>query len=54
MSRRAARTLWLNPEPPHLWPGDSDMPRYAPLCHHVLKVSNLAELTAAVDFLMST
>jgi len=54
MSRRASRTLWLNPEPPTLWgTGDSDMLGYAPLCNSVLKVSNLAELTAAVDHLMA-
>ena len=49
MSRRAARTIWLNPEPPYLWHGDSDMPKYAPLCSNVLKVSNLKELADAVD-----
>jgi hypothetical protein len=53
MTRRAARTIWLNPEPPHLWHGDSDMPKYAPLCTNVLKVSNLSELTEAVDALMA-
>jgi uncharacterized protein len=53
MSRRAARTVWLNPEPPALWHGDSDMPRYAPLCTDVLKVSNLKELAAAVDELLA-
>jgi len=54
MSRRSARTLWLTPEPPVLWgSGDSDMPGYAPLCSSVLKVSNLAELAAAVDQLMA-
>ncbi|MEP0804980.1 MAG: VWA domain-containing protein [Chloroflexota bacterium] len=52
MTRRAARTIWLNPEPPHLWHGDSDMPKYAPLCDRVLKVSNLRELVEAVDSLM--
>ena len=54
MARRAARTIWLNPEPPHLWHGDSDMPKYAPLCDKVLKVSNLRELAAAVDTLMTS
>src|SRR6266496_1710594 len=54
MSRRASRTIWLNPEPPYLWHGDSDMPKYAPLCNNVLKVSNLRELTEAVDSLLST
>src|SRR5271157_467734 len=49
MSRRAARTIWLNPEPPYLWHGDSDMPKYAPLCSNVLKVSKLKELADAVD-----
>ena len=49
MARRATRTIWLNPEPPHMWHGDSDMPKYAPLCDNVLKVSNLRELANAVD-----
>ncbi len=53
MSRRAARTIWLNPESPVLWHGDSDMPKYAPLCNDVLKVSNLKELAQAVDTLLS-
>jgi uncharacterized protein with von Willebrand factor type A (vWA) domain len=53
MSRRAVRTIWLNPEPPYMWHGDSDMPKYAPLCTNVLKVSNLSELAAAVDELLS-
>ena len=53
MSRRAARTIWLNPESPVLWHGDSDMPKYAPLCSNVLKVSNLKELTQAVDQLLA-
>lgn len=54
MSRRAARTIWLNPEPPYLWQGDSDMPKYAPLCNNVLKVSNLKELAEAVDSLLTS
>jgi uncharacterized protein with von Willebrand factor type A (vWA) domain len=53
MTRRAARTIWLNPEPPYMWHGDSDMPRYAPLCNNVLKVSNLRELAEAVDSLLA-
>jgi uncharacterized protein with von Willebrand factor type A (vWA) domain len=52
MTRRAARTIWLNPEPPVMWHGDSDMPKYAPLCGNILKVGNLKELAAAVDTLM--
>src|SRR5919206_3808028 len=54
MTRRAARTIWLNPEPPIMWHGDSDMARYAPLCDNVLKVGNLRELVEAVDHLLST
>ena len=53
LSRRAARTIWLNPESPQMWGGDSDMPKYAPLCNQVLKVANMRELAAAVDQLVS-
>lgn len=52
MTRHATRTIWLNPEPPHMWHGDSDMLKYAPLCDNVLKVSNLRELANAVDELL--
>ena len=53
ISRRASRTLWLSPEAPELWgTGDSDMPAYAALCDSVLRVSNLNELTTAIDRLM--
>ncbi|RPI96616.1 MAG: VWA domain-containing protein [Chloroflexi bacterium] len=54
MARRASRTIWLNPEPPLMWHGDSDMPKYAPLCNNVLKVGNLKELASAVDELLSS
>jgi uncharacterized protein with von Willebrand factor type A (vWA) domain len=53
MSRRATRTIWLNPEPEYLWHGDSDMSKYAPLCDRVFKVGNLRELTEAVDSLLA-
>ena len=53
MSRRAARTIWLNPEPPSMWHGDSDMAKYATLCDNVLKVGNLRELATAVDELLT-
>jgi uncharacterized protein with von Willebrand factor type A (vWA) domain len=53
MTRRASRTIWLNPEPPTMWHGDSDMPKYAPLCNNVVKVGNLKELVNAVDQLLS-
>ncbi len=52
-ARRAARTIWLNPEPPQLWHGDSDMPKYAPHCTNVLKVSNLKELITAGDEMLT-
>ena len=50
IKRRARRVLWFNPEHPMQWRhGDSDMLQYAPLCHAVHRVSNLAELAEAVD-----
>ena len=49
IKRRAKRVLWFNPEHPRQWhSGDSDMLQYAPLCHAVHRVSNLAELADAV------
>lgn len=54
LSRRCRRTIWLNPEAPALWgTGDSDMLRYAPDCDTILNASNLAELSAAVDKLLT-
>lgn len=54
MTRRCRRTIWLNPEAPPLWgTGDSDMLRYAPNCDTLLNASNLAELSAAVDKLLT-
>lgn len=53
LSRRSKNTIWLNPEPPHLWgTGDSDMLKYAPMCDAILQVRNLAELTAAIDHML--
>lgn len=53
MARRAHRTIWLNPEHPYQWgSGDSDMLEYHPLCDTVLRVSTLAELSAAIDSLL--
>jgi uncharacterized protein with von Willebrand factor type A (vWA) domain len=50
--RRARRIVWFNPEPPRTWgTGDSDMPKYLPLCDAVHQVSNLRQLAAAVDAL---
>lgn len=53
MSRRAKQTIWLNPEPPTMWHGDSDMAKYSPHCDNILQVSNLGELARAVDTLMA-
>jgi uncharacterized protein with von Willebrand factor type A (vWA) domain len=54
LRRRAKRLIWLNPEPPARWgTDDSDMLAYAPRCDKVYTVSNLAQLTAAVDRLLA-
>lgn len=54
IQRRCRRVVWLNPEHPGLWgTGDSDMPAYLPYAQTVHRVSTLAELTDAVDKLLS-
>lgn len=54
LARRSRRTIWLTPEPAALWgTGDSDMLKYAPCCDVVLQAANLAQLTAAVDKLLT-
>ncbi|RPI32536.1 MAG: VWA domain-containing protein [Chloroflexota bacterium] len=54
IARRSRRTIWLNPESPAMWgTGDSDMLKYASACDMIFQVSNLAELTSAIDRLMS-
>jgi uncharacterized protein with von Willebrand factor type A (vWA) domain len=54
IQRRSRRIVWLNPEHPDLWgTGDSDMPAYLPYTQAVHQVSTLAELTDAVDKLLS-
>jgi uncharacterized protein with von Willebrand factor type A (vWA) domain len=54
IKRRARRVVWFNPEPLVLWgAGDSDMLRYKFLCDTVHQVSNLAQLTEAVDQLFT-
>jgi uncharacterized protein with von Willebrand factor type A (vWA) domain len=54
IKRRARRMIWFNPEPSVVWgTGDSDMPKYLPLCHSVREVGNLAQLTEAVDHLFT-
>ena len=54
IKRHAKRLIWINPEDKWQWgTGDSDMELYAPLCDRVHRVTNLAELTAAVDRLLA-
>jgi uncharacterized protein with von Willebrand factor type A (vWA) domain len=54
LKRRARRIIWLNPESPRLWgTGDSDALEYLPLCDAAYEVSNLAQLTEAVDRLLT-
>jgi hypothetical protein len=54
MDYRSYKMIWLNPESPSLWgQGDSDMLKYGAFCDIVIQVSNLAELTAAIDRLLS-
>jgi uncharacterized protein with von Willebrand factor type A (vWA) domain len=51
---RAKRLLWFNPEHRQQWgTGDSDMLEYVPICDEVLMVRNLAQLSAAVDQLLT-
>ncbi len=53
LSRRSRSTIWLNPEALALWgTGDSDMPKYAPMCSRIYQVSNLNQLSDAVDRLL--
>jgi uncharacterized protein with von Willebrand factor type A (vWA) domain len=54
LKRRTRRIIWLNPESPRLWgTGDSDALEYLPLCDAAYEVSNLAQLTEAVDRLLT-
>jgi len=54
IKRRARKVVWFNPEHPRQWgTGDSDMPKYVPLCDAVHQVSNLRQLVDAVDSLFT-
>lgn len=54
IKRRSKRVIWLNPEHPRQWgTGDSDMLLYVPYASNVHRVSNMAELAAAVDKLLT-
>ncbi|HEY0419809.1 MAG TPA: VWA domain-containing protein [Acetobacteraceae bacterium] len=51
---RAARVIWLNPEPRTLWgTGDSDMLRYMPHCHQVTSCNTVTQLERVVDDILS-
>jgi uncharacterized protein with von Willebrand factor type A (vWA) domain len=50
IKKRARKMLWFNNEDPRLWgTGDSDMLAYLPHFDAVHEVSNLAQLTEAID-----
>ncbi|MCL4560345.1 MAG: VWA domain-containing protein [Chloroflexi bacterium] len=50
IARRSRSTIWLNPEAVPMWgTGDSDMLKYAPMCDKAFQVSNLVQLSAAID-----
>jgi hypothetical protein len=54
LQRRSKRIIWLNPEHPAEWGhGDSDMPKYLPYAAAVHRVSTMAELTSAIDRLLT-
>lgn len=54
IKRRSKRVIWLNPEHPRQWgTGDSDMHLYVSYAAAVHRVSNMAELAAAVDKLLT-
>jgi hypothetical protein len=54
LQKRAKRLLWFNPEHRRQWgTGDSDMLEYEPLCDSVYQVRNLAQLSSAVDELLT-
>jgi uncharacterized protein with von Willebrand factor type A (vWA) domain len=54
LQKRAKRLFWFNPEHRRQWgTGDSDMLEYEPLCDSVYQVRNLAQLSSAVDELLT-
>lgn len=55
IKRRAKRIMWMTPEDVPMWgTGDSDMHQYAPLCDDIYHVTNMAQLTAAIDRLLTS
>ena len=54
IQRRARRTIWFNPESRSQWgSGDSDMHLYVNHADNVFRVTNLRELTDAVDQILT-
>lgn len=54
-ARRSRRTIWITPEASTLWGnGDSDMLQYFPYCDIVLHASTIAQLTSAIDRLLTS
>ncbi len=54
IGRRARKLIWMNPEYPAQWgTGDSDMLAYQPLCSEVYQVRNLAQLSQAIDRILT-
>lgn len=54
LQRRAKRLIWLNPEQQREWgTGDSDMLQYMPYCDDTFVVSNLSQLSYAIDSLLA-
>lgn len=53
LCRRARKVVWFNPESPRKWgTGDSDMLQYLPMVDAVFQVSNLRQLSDAIDALI--
>jgi uncharacterized protein with von Willebrand factor type A (vWA) domain len=53
IGRRSRNVIWLNPEAMTLWGrGDSDMLKYAPHVNRVFQVTNLSQLSEAVDHML--
>ncbi|PIE38927.1 MAG: hypothetical protein CSA53_03690 [Gammaproteobacteria bacterium] len=51
--QRAAKVIWLNPEPQAIWgTGDSEMLRYQSACHFTAQCSSLRQLERIVDQLL--
>ncbi|MEM7032247.1 MAG: VWA domain-containing protein [Chloroflexota bacterium] len=55
IKRRAKRIMWMTPEDVPMWgSGDSDMHLYAPYCDFIHHVTNMTQLTEAIDRLLTS